>query len=113
MIGEKVTESRIVSLYDVKELLSERKKEKELTYEQDITLKYAKHFSKLTKAKYEKLLKELDGVKEIDEKFKVKLLDIVPVTEEQVKVLAPKNIEIGKVTAKKLAEICSKYSPKK
>ncbi len=113
MIGEKVIESKPVSLYEVKQTLSERKKDKELTYEQDITLKYAKQFSKLTKAKYEKLLKELDAVEGLDKELKVKLLDIVPVSREQVKVLVPKNVELSEELTSQLAEICAKYAPKK
>ncbi len=45
MIGEKIIEKKPVNLTEVKQLLAGKKKEKDLSYEQDLTMKYAKKFS--------------------------------------------------------------------
>ena len=48
MIGEEILESKSITLAEIAELLKERKKEKELSYEQEHALKYAKAFSKIS-----------------------------------------------------------------
>lgn len=110
MIGEKILEQRPASLKEVEELLAERKKEKELTYEQDLTLKYAKKFSKLTTAKYKKIVKDLSSVEGLTDDLIVKIIDIVPADKNILDLLFEKH-SVSDETKKQILEITSKYKP--
>ena len=48
MIGKKLINSEPISLAEAKELIDARKKEGELSYEQNLTLEYTKKFAKLS-----------------------------------------------------------------
>jgi len=110
MIGKKVLESRSVPLSEVTELLKERKKEsKELTYEQDLTLKYVKKFGKLTPSKTTKILKELAEIQGLSEDFRVKISDILPKEIETLRLLVPRNQTVPEETLKQILDIVKKY----
>lgn len=110
MIGEKIIEQRPASLKEVEELLIERKKEKELTYEQDLTLKYAKKFSKLTDAKYKKIVKDLNSIEGLTDDLIVKIIDIVPADKNILDLLLEKHTVSDEIR-KQLLEVISKYKP--
>ena len=110
MIGEKILEQRPASLKEVEGLLVERKKEKELTYEQDLTLKYAKKFSKLTDAKYKKLVKDLSSVEGLTDDLIVKIIDLVPADKHILNLLFEKH-DVSDDITKQILEILSKYKP--
>ena len=59
MIGKEAGEGESVSLSRVKEILEDRKKGKELTYEQQLAYEHAKKFASLEGAKETKLRKML------------------------------------------------------
>jgi len=86
---EKRAGERIVSLAEIKELLSLRKKEGELNYEQGIALDHASKFSKLTEKKGKKLVGELVGIG-VKEEIAVKVADLMPVDEEDLKLIFSK-----------------------
>jgi len=109
MIGEKIIERKPVSLINVKQLLSERKKEKDLSYEQDITLKYAKHFAKVTPAQAEKLVTELKKIETLNDKTIVKIIDLLPVKKEKLQLLIAKDIVLDEASTQKILELCKKY----
>ena len=109
MIGEKILEQRPASLKEVDGLLVERKKEKELTYEQDLTLKYSKKFSKLTDAKYKKIVKDLSTVEGLEDELIVKIIDIVPADKNILDLLLEKHTLSDEVK-KQILEITSKYT---
>jgi len=110
MIGEKIIEQRPASLKEVDELLAERKKEKELTYEQDLTLKYAKKFSKLSDAKYKKFVKDLSSVEGLTDDLIVKIIDIVPADKNILDLLFDKQT-ISDEAKKQILEITSTHKP--
>ncbi|MFH1239719.1 MAG: hypothetical protein V1672_00715 [Candidatus Diapherotrites archaeon] len=110
MIGEKILEQRPASLKEVDDLLVERKKEKELTYEQDLTLKYAKKFSKLTDAKYKKIVKDLSSVEGLTDDLIVKIIDIVPADKNILDLLLEKHT-ISDEAKKQILEITSNQKP--
>ncbi len=70
---------RYVSLAEVKELLSQESEERELRYEQSLSLSHAEKFVKLsvedTKDLIDELMEEFDFV---DERSAFKLADILP-----------------------------------
>ncbi|MDE1871246.1 MAG: hypothetical protein KGI06_03335 [Candidatus Micrarchaeota archaeon] len=71
-----VKETKIVSIDDVIRIL-EGGKGAELTYEQQLALQHAKKFA-ASKAKNEKMRKELVAVGDLSERSIVKILDILP-----------------------------------
>ena len=110
MIGEKFVEEKPMTLVEVREILSERKKDKELTYEQDLTLKYAKRFAKLTPKQLEKMAEELEKIEKLDVAARVVILDILPKTREVLDLVLPKNIELDNETAERILDVTKKYA---
>ncbi|MFH1545058.1 MAG: RNA polymerase Rpb4 family protein [archaeon] len=94
MMEEKVLDKKIIPLVEVKELLRERAKEGELSYEQGLTLKHAEKFSHLTKAKAEKLLQELKKIEGVNDEIAIKLVDILPDTKELLLLMLPKGSKL-------------------
>ena len=109
MIGEKLIDQKPITLAEVKQILSERKKEKELSYEQDLTLKYAKKFSKVTMTQAEKLVNALKEVEALDPATIVKIVDILPVKKEKLQLLIPKDMVLNEADLQKILELCKKY----
>ncbi|MBN2067783.1 MAG: DNA-directed RNA polymerase subunit F [Candidatus Diapherotrites archaeon] len=109
MIGEKVLHQKPVSLNEVKQLLSDRKKEKDLSYEQDLTLKYAKRFTKLSPANAEKLLEEVRKIVGISDAQASKIVDLLPEKKETLEMVFPKDSKIGEATIEKILGLCNKY----
>ncbi|MFQ6087977.1 MAG: RNA polymerase Rpb4 family protein [Candidatus Methanofastidiosia archaeon] len=89
MIGKKVLSERFVTLAEVHMLLSKRKKVKEMIYEQNIVLEHTKQFSKLKFKKSQDLLKELLSLG-LREDLAVRLVDLMPVDGEEIKLLFSK-----------------------
>ncbi len=112
MIGEKTLEEKPITMQEVKELLKERKKEKDLTYEQDLTLKYASTFTKLPKAKTQKLLEELKKLETLPEELAIKLVDLMPTKEEVIKIIPGKKDEVSEEDLKAALELIKKFKPK-
>lgn len=109
MIGEKLIEKKPVTLAEVKQLLAERKKEKDLSYEQDITLKYAKKFSKLSLTQAEKLKTGLKAIEGLSDEIIVKLIDMLPDKKERLQLVIPKETVLDEATLQKILALCKKY----
>lgn len=76
MIGKETKQSEPVSISEVAQILEERK-EKELSYEQQVALEHAKKFA-ITKAQHEKARKALEALDVLDKRTLLKVLDIMP-----------------------------------
>jgi DNA-directed RNA polymerase subunit F len=113
MIGEQLLDRRTLSLTEVKELLSKRLKEKELTYEQDMALKYSKQFAKLTPAQVKKALEELMAVEGMLEDIAIKVADILPTEMSVLKLVVPKEVSLPEDVLTKALERIQKYSKEK
>ena len=112
MIGEEFLGRKPVTLSKVKNILKERKKEKEFTYEQEQTFKYASTFAKLSEKKEEKLFAELLKLETITEPFAVKIVDLVPAEMEIMKLIPEKKEDVNEEDLKKALELVRKYSSK-
>jgi len=99
-------------LGEVKELLKERKKEKELTYEQEQAYKYASTFAKLTKKQREKLFAELIQIDSITDELAIKIVDIMPAEIEIMKLIPGKEDEVKEDDLEKAFELVKKYIKK-
>jgi len=109
MIGERVIERKPVSLVDVKQLLSDRKKVKELSYEQDIAFNYAKKFAKLSSVQAEKLSEELSAIGGLTPEVIVKIIDILPEKKEILQLLIPKEVVLDEASLQKIFDLCKKH----
>ena len=77
----------VVPLVEVKKILAQKEKEKELGYEQKVTLDFLKKFCKQSPAKAEKLAEELKGLGKLSEKAVVNILNFMPKDLDDMRVL--------------------------
>ena len=109
MIGKKLNSSRPVALAEVKELLREKVEGKELGYEHDMTAKYVKKFSRIPKAKVDKLIEELKAVEGIDEQSAIRIADLMPEEKETVTAVLPRGTKISEEQLEQAVKIVESY----
>jgi DNA-directed RNA polymerase subunit F len=109
MIGEKLIEQKPVSLVEVKRLLESRKKERELNYEQDIALKYARKFAHVSPKEAEKVVEKLSEIDSLSPQLIVKIVDLLPTKKEVLELLVPKGSAIPEEDLAKVLDITRKY----
>lgn len=96
-----------LSLAEVKKILTEKGKDKELNYEQKMALEHAKQFAKLTPLKAEKLKKELLEM-ELPNEVATKIVDVLPNAIE-LDLIAEKNKTITDDNKEKILTLVNKY----
>ncbi len=96
-------EGRFVSLAEVLRMLEEESKKRELGYEQKLALSHAQQFSKLSVEDSERLRAELCKNPYISEALAYKIIEILPSTPDDVRVLFAK--ERHTLTAEETAAI--------
>jgi DNA-directed RNA polymerase subunit F len=109
MIGKEIIAKKPISLNEIKDILKERNKEGELTYEQKTTYDYVKKFSKLTAAKQKKIMKELSEIETIEDDFALRIADVLPENLEILKVMAHKNSKATDEDLQKALDVTKKY----
>jgi len=104
-------EVKIIPLSEVKNILKKMSKErKELLYEQRIALEHAQKFTKLNVKKTNDMIKELKGLDFLEEIHAVKIADILPTTQDDVKaIFAKERLSLGENEIKKILDIVVKY----
>lgn len=104
-------EAKPIPLAEVKQMLKKVSKDrKELIYEQRIALEHAQKFAKLSVKKVNDLIKELEGLDNIDHHHAIKIADLLPQTEDDVKtIFAKERITLGENVTKKILEIVKKH----
>ena len=90
MIGKKLSSSEPIPLAEVKELIEQRKKEGELSYEQNLTYEYTKKFSKLSSTDARALINELTTIEKITPRHAVELADVFPKNADEIQLLFTK-----------------------
>ena len=110
----RVLESKPVSLYEVKETLKLRKAEKELNYEQDLTMKFVEKFAKLTEKQTTDLLSALAEVAFLkdNELLRYEIANVVPTRIEQLQLIIPKTITPSEEELNKVVELTKKFEDK-
>jgi DNA-directed RNA polymerase subunit F len=107
----KVLEEKPVSYSHTKELLTKRKKDSELGYEQQNTLDYLEKFAKLSEAESAKLQKELGELNILSEKQIMELVNNLPVKEDLVRtILSKEKLEFSADQIKEIAKIIKKFA---
>ncbi|MEM0372395.1 MAG: hypothetical protein QXO69_00935 [archaeon] len=84
-----VIECKPATLWAVKEILSERKKEGELTFEQKVSLDYAKEFARGKEKDISRVTTELQLLG-IDDATIARIINVAPETREEVKLIFEK-----------------------
>ncbi|HTX61267.1 MAG TPA: RNA polymerase Rpb4 family protein [Methanobacterium sp.] len=108
MIGKKVLETDPITNAEVKEMLEERSKTVELSYEQNLALDHVTKFTKLDAEAAVELVKELEEI--IKKTQSIKLVDIMPKDMADMRLMFAK--ERGshkKEEMETLLEILNKY----
>jgi DNA-directed RNA polymerase subunit F len=95
-----------VPLAEVKNILKKISKDrKEMIYEQKVALEHATKFGKLSIKKTEDMIKELMENKDITELNAIKIVDILPRTEDDIKTITISGNDI-----KKILDVVAKYN---
>jgi DNA-directed RNA polymerase subunit F len=85
-----MSDERIVSLAEVKEILEEESKNRELSSEQKIAHDHAAKTTKLNFSQAKKLFEELKGLDFVSDSVAWKIVDLLPIYPEDVRVLFAK-----------------------
>lgn len=112
ILDDVIEAGRLVSLAEVKEMLERAAEGREdLTYEQKIALEHARRFGRLEPTKAVALVKDLRAVfPEMDEKFAVKIADLVPQHADDVRsILQRASMELSDEQCEKVLEVVDKY----
>lgn len=110
MIGKKLVNQEPLPLTEVRELIAQRKKDGELTYEQNLTLEYCKKFSKLSKKDTDKLLEELTQLDKINRENAIALANVMPKTSDEIRlVFAKEHFILADEEIQNLLEILDMY----
>lgn len=99
-----------VSVHDAKRILDERRKERDLVYDQKICLEYLEKSTTLTPAQLKHITEELGGISILKPRYIALILSMMPDTEEEVETLFSKErTNLKKEEIKKIVEIMKKY----
>jgi DNA-directed RNA polymerase subunit F len=99
-----------VSVHDAKRLLGERRKERDLVYDQKICLEYLERIATLTPAQLKSVTEELSGIQILKPRYVALILSMMPDTEEEVEALFSKErTNLKKEEIKKIVGIVKKY----
>ncbi|MDP3742462.1 MAG: hypothetical protein Q8R15_04050 [Candidatus Micrarchaeota archaeon] len=103
-----VIREKIVTVNEALSLLEQRQKEGNLSYEQQNTMNYLEDLSKLDSKDSEKMTKELKGAG-LTEWQAVKVVDLMPKKEDELKVVLGGSGPLTEVVLKKVFEIAKEY----
>lgn len=110
MIGKKVLESEPIPIAKVKKLLNEFSQEKELLYEQNLTLDHVTKFSKASAKNAEELIAKLEKEKDLKKKHAVRIADLMPEDLDDLRLLfAKERIAIKNDEMESILEIIDEY----
>jgi len=102
---------KFIPLSEVKNILRKIEKERnEITYEQRIALEHANKFTKLTSQQIKDLVKDLMKLEFIDESHVYKIVDLLPITNEDIKtIFAKERINLDDEKIKNILKTINKY----
>lgn len=100
-----------IPLAEAKNILKKASKERgELLYEQKIALEHAQKFAKLPVKKTNEMIKELASLDFLEHIHAIRIADLLPTTEDDVKtIFAKERITLGGNEIKKILEIVRKH----
>ena len=105
-----VEDKKMVALAEVRDILTERQAEGELTAEQKLALEHSQKFSRLDSKKAKKLIKELTELGFVSEVNAVKIADLMPSHPDDVRlVFSKERASVEKKDIEKILSIVQKY----
>ena len=105
-----VLEEEDVNVPDAKKILDDKKKERELVYEQKICLEYLEKISKLSPAQVKNMVDELSKISILKPRYVTLIVNMLPDTEEEVGILFSKErTNLKKDEVKQIVAIVKKY----
>ena len=114
MIGKKLLSQTPLSMPEVKNLIEKRKKEGELSYEQNLTFECCNQFSKLSQKETQDMVKELSALEKLGEKHAVMLSYIFPRNADEIKLMFSKeHFILGDEEISQIIEILNKFRKEK
>lgn len=112
ILDEFVEEGRLVTLAEVKAMLTEAQESREeLTYEQKIALEHARRFARVDAAGATALVKDLRGAfPQLDEKFAVRIADLLPQHVDDIQsILQKARADLSEEDLEKVLDIVDKH----
>lgn len=110
MIGDEVIEENPITFAETLEILEEKKKEKELEFEQRLAYDFVQKFSQLSAEKTEELLEELLDIPKIRKHQAVILINNMPETKQDIRLIfAKERTSLREETVEETLEIIEKY----
>ena len=99
-----------VSVFEAKKFLEDKKKERDLVYEQKICLEFLDKVVKLTPTQYKNLVEELSKIAILKPRYIALIVNVMPDAEEDVEVLFSKErTNLKKEEIKQIVEIVKKF----
>jgi DNA-directed RNA polymerase subunit F len=99
-----------INMVDSKKIMEERKKEKDLVYEQKICMEYLEKVVKMTPAKAKSLVEELGQIAILKPRYIALIVNMLPDTEEEVEILFSKErTNLKKEEIKQIVDIVNKH----
>ncbi len=103
-------DKKVVTLAEVKDILTERQESGELTAEQKLSLEHAQKFSRVDSKKSKKLVKELMELGFVSEVNAAKIADLLPSNADDVRLIFSKErASVEKKDIEKILSIVQKY----
>ena len=105
----KILERQEITAAKTLEILSKTEKERNLVHEQQVCLDFLRKHLKFRDSKeFEHVKEELKGIKDFKEHQLDKLVEVLPITEEQVYALFSKErIKLEKEDVKRIIDLCT------
>ncbi|MDD3178091.1 MAG: hypothetical protein PHR26_01090 [Candidatus ainarchaeum sp.] len=97
-----------VTISEVKKILSEKSKEKELNYEQKLAYEHSKLFALITPTNAKKLKDEILEKTQVSNEIATKIVDIIP-NKIELDLILEKEKEINDETKEEILKIIEKY----
>ena len=99
-----------VSIHDAKRIVEERKKDRDLIYDQKICLEYLEKVATLSSTQLKNVIEELGKISILKPRYIALIISMMPDTEEEVETLFSKErTNLKKEEIKKIVEIMKKY----
>jgi len=106
----KVLESKPIEFTQAKEILNKREENRELGYEQKITLDYLRNITYLTKEDVEKIIKSLESIDELKPHQIMMIVNMMPEDKDAVNALFMKErINLDDAQIKTILDTTAQY----
>jgi DNA-directed RNA polymerase subunit F len=91
---EETIKETLITNTEAKRILSERKKEIELGYEQKNSLDYLKKYDKLTEKNVKELMEKLSEIKKLRERQIIAIMNILPKDTDDLRLILEKDYNL-------------------